>query len=328
MSNTNGAGSGEELRHHATPDAAATAAEIPSSGPVDCQVVPEDAEGRRIDEFAAHCFATVASRKQACKSARAGYLTLDGQPTEPQTRVRAGQVMRLYCRPERRGKVFPLHLEVIYEDQWLAVVNKPAGFPVNGNRFRTIENALPANLEPSDLPDALAWPRPVHRLDAPTTGLLLIAKSLSSLVALGRQFEDRSVQKAYHAVVTGRLEGAGAVDEPIDSRGAITRYEVVAHTQALRTTWLTTVRALPLTGRKHQIRRHLATLGHPILGDGLYGVPGNVLRGKGLFLCATELALKHPQDGREIGLTISEPAKFASLRERETRRWCKFRVQG
>jgi len=287
---------------------------------VECHAVPPSAAGERLDLFAAREFERIASRKSAQKLAKRELLLVDGQPSAPNHHLQPGE--RVGLRPDNRPvePIYNLPVTVIYEDSWLAVVNKPAGIPVSGNYVRTLERALPASLTPSSLPDALPSPRPVHRLDSPTQGLLLVAKNARAQVALGHQFEEKTIHKRYRAICLGRIEGEGILTGPIDGRPATTRYEAVLHTASVTTEWVTTVDLFPQTGRTHQLRRHLADLGHPILGDKQY-TDGKVLRGKGLFLAAIGLAFHHPEDRRPLQIELPEPPKFASLRIREQRRW-------
>ena len=117
----------------------------------------------------------------------------------------------------------------------------------------------------------------------------------------------------------------GVIDEPIDDRSASTRYSVINVTRSLRSGWITTLDLHPLSGRTHQLRRHLAHLRHPIVGDQQYGVVGHILRSKGLFLWATELAFEHPLSKKSLIFSINEPQKFDRLRQREENRWMKFK---
>lgn len=288
-------------------------------------VLPDGAERDWADRWLTRLMPEVFPTKSSARKAiKRGELAFDGALVEHPQQIQGGTVVE---RLEPRGSpapVFPLDLRVIHEDAELAVVEKVPGFRVNGNRHRTIEHALPHNLQPAEASDALRRPRPCHRLDAPTGGLLVVAKTAGALAELNRQFQSREVHKTYRAIAVGRLEGAGVVDLALDGRDAVSRWRAVSHTPSLRSGWLTTVELEPVTGRTHQLRRHLAHIGHPILGDVEYGLEGLLLRGKGLFLWAVSIELTHPTTGERLSLSVDEPPKFHSLRARERRRWLKY----
>ena len=294
------------------------------TAPLHHHEVPEGAPAERLDRYASRAAGFFASTAQAHRAAKKGDLRLNDEVVSPDWRVKPGDVLSVAALHGAPRRVYELPLAVVFEDGHLAVVEKPAGVLVNGNRHRTVERALPFNLTPSDQPDALTLPRPVHRLDVPTAGLLLVAKTSAAAADLGRQLAERQVQKRYRAVVEGILEGEGRVDSPLDGRSAATRYAVVCNTRAVRSDWVTTVDLWPETGRTHQLRRHMAELGHPILGDATYGVEGAVLRRSGLFLRAVALRFTHPHTGAVVDLSIPEPPRFESYRRREALRWARL----
>lgn len=290
---------------------------MPELEPIAEYRVKADDPRLRIDRMAAERF-DLPSRSQARKMIKRGELLLDGDPVEPSRFVKEGDRLVL-LRPAKLPPTWEMELPVVYVDDDMAAVHKPPGPVVSGNRFRTVEHALPHNLGPSPASDALVLPRPVHRLDARTSGLLLVARSASALVELGRRFQRREVSKRYRAILSGRLEGEGRVDDPIDDRDAATRWRAVRHDPSLHVGWTTTVDLFPETGRTHQLRRHMASLGHPVLGDGLY-TDGRVLRSAGLFLFAAELRLLHPRTDLPLHLELPEPAKYETFRARDRRR--------
>ena len=285
--------------------------------------VPKYSLGDRLDQYAAQNLHSLPSRKSAYKAAKRGALLVNGQTVEPSRFVYVNDEIIL-VESHARPPVYRLSLEVVWEDEWLAIISKPPGIPVNGNYARTIERALPFNLTATRAVDALTNPKPVHRLDAPTGGLLLVAKSAKSLMNLSRLFENGRIRKRYRAIVTGRLQRQSTIRLPVNGKHAETFYTVVEHSRSLRTDWLTTLDLIPVTGRTHQLRQHLAAIGHPIVGDSIYGAKKHVFRGKGLFLWAIELEFDHPESGEKIGITIDEPAKFNAYRGREARRWKKY----
>ncbi len=277
----------------------------------------------RLDRVALALFEVLASKSQVRKLARKGRVRVNGAPVEPMTTVHPGDELAVEL-PDDVGRQVDLPLQVVFEDEHLAVVYKPAGLVTSGNRRETLQAALRANLRPSTRPDAMARPHPVHRLDARTQGLVACAKTHAANVALSRAFQERRVQKRYRALLRGRLDGEGVVEEPVDGRDATSRWRTVEVTPAPVTGFATTVDLWPLTGRKHQLRQHVALLGHPVLGDDLYTREGPLLRGSGLFLAALMLVLPHPHTGEELRVEVDEPRKFEAFRARARRRMARM----
>ncbi len=278
-------------------------------------------DGARIDAAAMACL-ELPSRNRARKEIKAGRLLLDDQTVETSRRVAPGQRLTLLAPPEP-PPVYAREIEVVWADPHLAVVRKPPGLVVSGNRAHTLERALPFNLSPTDARDPLPWPRPVHRLDARTSGLVLIARSLRAQVGLGRALQERRVRKRYLALVAGKLQGEGVVDHPIEGRSARSRWVAIEQSRSLHTEWMTALHLWPETGRTHQLRIHCARLGHPILGDGRYG-PDKVLRSAGLFLTAVSLELEHPVSGEPLHIEVEPPPKFRTFPAREASRYERF----
>lgn len=297
----------------------------PAFGTVkETHLVPEGVGGVRLSDYARTAFPSIPSRKAAAKALKRGEIRLNGKTARSGDWVEAFQTLELLDLQRRVPKTYRLPLEVVFEDDHLAVVDKPPGIEVSGNRFRTLENALAGSLSPTPRSDALDWPRPVHRLDYSTGGLLLVAKTAGAQVFLGRRFETHEIHKRYRAVVMGRIPEPGTVDEPVGGLPAHSRYVPLQTVSSLRSGRLTLVDLFPSTGRTHQLRIHMAGIGHPIVGDRKYGEAGHVLKGKGLFLAAVELRFPHPADGRETTVSIADPHKFGSLLRREQTRWEKF----
>ncbi|MEE2752132.1 MAG: RluA family pseudouridine synthase [Myxococcota bacterium] len=283
--------------------------------------VPQLSEAVRLDRYVAHELGWFPSRAAARKAIKREEVLLNGSPVEGSRFLQEGMLLELLAPTRRAPKVYERAISIVYEDTQMAVVEKPPGLPTSGNKHRTLEHALPRNLQRPSEPDTLPWPRPVHRLDVRTGGLVICAKTASAHVALGRIFEHREIQKNYLALLVGRLEGQGEVRDPIEGRDACSRYRVLSHTPTLRTRWVSLVDLSPHTGRTHQLRIHMAGLGHPVLGDDLYGQAHPVLRGKGLYLWATEVRFTHPFSNEPMHLKSKPPTRFQSFQERETRRW-------
>lgn len=292
----------------------------------EAHIVPEGVpDNTRLKDYAFDVFDSIVSRKGVAKAIKRGEFLIDGKTADTGRWIIPGQRIEHIDLQVNAPRAYRLTMDVVFEDEYMAVVNKPAGIEVNGNKFKTIENALQDNVAPTSEKDALKWPRPVHRLDAPTSGLLIIAKTHRAQIALGKQFEERKIKKRYRAIVMGKAPESGTITTPVDERISHTDFARVSYVPSLRSEHLSVVDLYPHTGRKHQLRVHMASLGHPILGDKKHGEDGNIFKGKGLYLCAVELQLSHPISGEALIVSIDPPQKFATTLEREQNRWDKFK---
>ncbi len=291
---------------------------------INTHIVHENITPSRFSDYACGLFAQLYSRKSVKKAIKNGDLLVNGEKAETGRWIKQGDKIELIEPENTQPKEYKLALEVVYEDDFLAVINKPAGIVVNGNRFRTIENALLGNIKRSGQEDALKWPRPVHRLDSQTKGLLVISKTAKAHISLGKQFEDRSIKKMYRAVVKGTPPPQGIIDKPVNGRNAVTGFTLIRSVPSLKNKTLSLMELLPETGRTHQIRIHLAGSGHPVMGDTLYGENGNTLLHKGLFLASVGLTFRHPVTQEKLNIKIEDPPRFRLFMEREEKRWRKY----
>jgi len=305
----------------------------PSTNPRDgiveiFEVAPEDGD-RRLDVVVAERLPNL-SRSRIARLAGEGRIRVDGRPRKPACRLRAGQTVRVDVPPAApsRLEAEPIPLDVVYEDADLLVVNKPAGLtvhPAPGHPSGTLVNAILA-LVP-DLPGVGGAVRPgiVHRLDKDTSGLLVVAKSDEAHRSLAAQLRAHTVVRTYLALVRGRVApDAGTVRAPVGrhpvhrTRHAVTergRPAVTHYTVLERLGEATLVACRLETGRTHQIRVHMSHLGHPILGDPVYGrarVPE--LRRQALH--AARLEFTHPRTGARVACAAPIPQDFARLLER------------
>ncbi|WP_386113237.1 RluA family pseudouridine synthase [Winogradskyella rapida] len=275
--------------------------------------VPSLLEPIRLQEYGVGIFDAFPTKSALKKALKKGYIQIDGRLASSATFIRGGETLVLTV-PENQPakKRFIFKLKVIFEDDHLAVIHKPAGILVSGNHFKTINNALIQNLNPSRLEGA-TQPQPVHRLDFPTTGLLLIGKTSASIRALNTQFKTKRIKKTYYAVTIGTMNGEGLITHEIDGKPSQSRYKVLQSIASERFEQLNLVALEPITGRRHQLRKHLMYIGHPILGDRDYSKEGLLLKGKGLYLHAHTLKFEHPFTKEQLILNDDFPKNFKKL---------------
>ncbi|MGI6167252.1 MAG: RluA family pseudouridine synthase [Eubacteriales bacterium] len=299
---------------------------------------PHD-EGVRLDVYVASADRTL-TRSAAAKLAEEGKITVNGRCAKKNYRVRAQDVIEVTCPESEPGVALPedIALDVVYEDSDIIVINKPAGMvvhPAAGNPRGTLVNALLAHCGDSlSGIGGVLRPGIVHRLDKDTGGLMVAAKNDEAHKSLSAQLKQHKVSRIYHAIATGVFrEDSGTIDAPIGrdprnrkrmaiiydpskkSRNATTHWRVLE-----RYPGFTYLCCELETGRTHQIRIHMAGIGHPLLGDLLYGggrtkfERENSIRGQCLF--AKELRLTHPRTGELMTFTAELPENFARLLEK------------
>lgn len=298
--------------------------------------VPEDAAGIRLDRFLVSVLAD-RSRSQIQRWISEGLVRVDDRPGRANQTVKTGQVIHVeYSEPSPSTVApEPLPLHIVYDDGDVVVVDKPAGMvvhPAAGHDSGTLVNALLHHV--TDLSGIGGERRPgiVHRLDRGTSGLMVVAKHDAAHEELARQFRDRDVEKEYIALVWGLVQAGRRIDLPIgrdpsdrkrmSARARRSREAVTRIVRADRIVpGLTLTRVAIHTGRTHQIRVHLSAIGHPIVGDSVYGgvhrrVPGNlraVQRLERPFLHAAQLAFTHPRDGRKMTFESPLPADLEQI---------------
>ncbi len=304
--------------------------------------VPLDCAGMRLDQVAAQLFAEY-SRERLKDWIKDGQLMLDGRVAKPKDRVAGGEIMQLSAQLAVETPALPqdIPLTIVFEDEHLLVIDKPAGLVVHpgaGNPDGTLMNALLHHHADLNL-----LPRAgiVHRIDKDTSGLLVVAKTLEAHTDLSAQLADKSVYREYEAVVAGVMTSGATINEPIDrhptdrtrmavvkrrddddtrGRDAVTHYRVISRFRGH-----THVRVQLETGRTHQIRVHMAHAGHPLVGDPVYG--GRMRLPKGgtpemiravqhfprQALHARRLGLVHPASGDSLSWESPLPADMVDL---------------
>ncbi len=280
---------------------------------IETHVAPSLDAKTRLQDYAVGIFRTIVSRKGIKKAIKNGLVSVNSERGYTGDWIMGGEVIELYRDPNLKKPDIDLSLEVLYEDDHLAIIFKPAGIVVSGNKKFTIENALDFNLKKSDQPDALPYPEPIHRLDYPTTGALLIGKTTSVVMALNKLFEARTISKIYLAVVLGTIDDFGIITADIDGKPSKTEYKKIAAIPSVKYEFLNLLELVPFTGRRHQLRKHLAGIGNPIFGDTLYNKEGEFMKGKGLYLHAFSLEFDHPVIEEKIFIRAPLPKKFTKL---------------
>ncbi|WP_051285088.1 RluA family pseudouridine synthase [Aequorivita capsosiphonis] len=267
----------------------------------------------RLQEYGVGIFQAALTKSALKKALKKQYVTVNGEIATSATFINGGECIRLSILEEvspKKKLIFPL--KVLFEDEYLAVIHKPAGIMVSGNSFKTIANALDQNLKRSNLPDATA-PKPVHRLDFATTGILLVGKTSSSIRVLNKMFENKEIKKIYYAITIGEMNSQGEIISDIDGKDSKSTYTLCESVLSERFGKLNLVQLEPETGRRHQLRKHLSNIGNPILGDKEYGIENLILNGKGLYLHAYSLRFNHPFTQDEVYIKDELPKSFKKI---------------
>jgi 23S rRNA pseudouridine1911/1915/1917 synthase len=297
-------------------------------------VAPES-DGQRLDRFLVSVLGDH-SRSQIQKLIADGHVRVGARGARPNLAVRAGDriVVDLPAAAPSTVEAEEVPLEILHQDADLVVVNKPPGMVVHpgaGHASGTLVNALLHHV--SDLSGIGGELRPgiVHRLDRGTSGVMVVAKNDAAHQELSRQFHDREVEKEYIALVWGVVQAGRRIDAAIgrdpvhrqkmSARSRRAREAVTRITRAFHMPGLTLCQVAIHTGRTHQIRVHLSAIGHPIVGDSLYGgahrrVAGDIRAVTHLqrpVLHAARLAFNHPRDGRRMEFAAGLPADLQEV---------------
>lgn len=294
--------------------------------------VPEGVAGERIDSALTRVLGL--SRTSIVKLLDDGDITTDNRAMQKSDRVAAGQIIEVLMPAPVNQDPIPLTplegLTVVYNDDDIVVIDKPVGcaaHPSPGWMGPTVVGALMAAGYTISTSGPAERAGVVHRLDAGTSGLMIIAKTEAAYLTLKEMFREHKVEKTYHALVQGHMDpSSGTIDAPIDrhpkedhrfavvatGKESITHYEVIEYYRSV-----SLVKVELETGRTHQIRVHFSALGHPLVGDTTYGadpVLGKKMKMSRPWLHALELRFNHPTNGNPLVLTAPYPADLqASL---------------
>ena len=291
-----------------------------------------DTAGERLDAFLARAVENM-SRSGAQKLLEEGHVLLRGKPGKKNDKLQPGDEIRVTIPEPKPVDIVPkeIPLHIVYEDADVLVINKPKGLvvhPAVGHQDDTLVNGLLYAMG-DDLSGINGELRPgiVHRIDKDTSGLLAVAKNDLAHAVLASQLKDHTMARTYEAIVCGSFrEDSGTVNAPIgrhptdrkkmtvtarNSKEAVTHWEVVARYRGY-----THVRCRLETGRTHQIRVHMAHIGHPILGDTVYGHKKPELGQDSQCLHAGLLCFRHPRDGRPVVVQAELPEYFRQVLEK------------
>lgn len=282
----------------------------------------------RLDKACSEIFSDY-SRSQIKQLLDGGNITVNGKTEKAKYKVKSGDVIRLEEPETKTLELRPenIPLDIVYEDDDVIVVNKPQGMvvhPAPGHDEHTLVNALLYHCPLSTI-NGTFRPGIVHRIDKDTSGLLMVAKNDKAHRSLAKQLKDKTNIREYVALVHGRIaEDEGTINAPIgrslkdrkkqavvkDGRNAVTHFEVLKRYRDY-----TFVKCILETGRTHQIRVHMKYIGHPLVGDPLYG-PKKTIKGNGQFLHAGKLGFVHPTTGKLLVFEAPLPKIFQECLEK------------
>ena len=282
----------------------------------------------RLDKVCSEIFSDY-SRSQIKQLLDGGNITVNGKTEKAKYKVKSGDVIRLEEPETKTLELRPenIPLDIVYEDDDVIVINKPQGMvvhPAPGHDEHTLVNALLYHCPLSTI-NGTFRPGIVHRIDKDTSGLLMVAKNDKAHRSLAKQLKDKTNIREYVALVHGRIaEDEGTINAPIgrslkdrkkqavvkDGRNGVTHFEVLKRYRDY-----TFVKCILETGRTHQIRVHMKYIGHPLVGDPLYG-PKKTIKGNGQFLHAGKLGFVHPTTGKLLIFEAPLPKIFQECLEK------------
>lgn len=288
-------------------------------------VLTAQESGVRLDKYISDN--SEISRSYAAKLAENGDITVNGKKAEKKTKVQSGDEIRINVpEPETLEAVAQdIPIDIVYEDDSVIVVNKPQGMvvhPAPGNPDGTLVNGLLYHCSLSDI-NGVVRPGIVHRIDKDTSGLLIVAKTNEAHESLSKQLKERKAMRRYYCIVNGNIkEDSGTINKPI-GRHPIDRKkmavvaggrEAVTHFRVLeRFGQYTLVECILETGRTHQIRVHMASIGHSIVGDPVYGVKKERFKTNGQLLHAKTIGFEHPKTKEIMEFDSELPEYFKDV---------------
>lgn len=290
-------------------------------------ILTADTDGERIDSFISRSVDET-SRSYAASLAERGAVLVSGRAVRKNYKLKSGDEVTVELPEPEQLDILPeeIPLDIVYEDDDLIVINKPQGMvvhPAPGNYSGTLVNALLYHCGGSlSGINGVVRPGIVHRIDKDTAGLLVAAKNNEAHIALAEQLKEKKASRRYYALVLGNVRDSGTVNKPIGrspsdrkkmavvagGREAVTHYSPLEHFERY-----TLVECVLETGRTHQIRVHMASIGHPIAGDKVYGFPRDGIKADGQLLFAKTLGFVHPKTGEYMEFSAELPCYFQDI---------------
>ena len=287
---------------------------------IEKHIVPKGQSPIRLSDYCSNQFSSIPSRKGMKKAIDKGWVYLNNNLAATNSIINEKDELELRIpETEFTRQNFKFELKVHFEDDEIAVIEKPAGMLSSGNNLQNVERALPFNLKSSMNSSALPYPKIAHRLDYPTSGIMLVAKTPFALSQLKNAFALGEIKKTYLALTPGIMSDSGEINLPIDGKPAHTSYQTIYRESAFNYEFLNLLKVKIGTGRTHQIRKHLSGIGHPILGDQTYGNALVKMKKKGLFLHAFQIEFIHPVSNELMVFTSTIPKKFLKVLPNYTR---------
>ena len=288
-------------------------------------IVVEEVKDVRCSDYLIGIHPRYATKNAVKKALKRGEIYINSVKATTAIFIKVNDHIEWYDVDLTPPKPYKLVVETLFEDDDILVVNKPAGLVVSGNQFKTLVNALAYNYTPSSAPDGWKWAKPIHRLDAQTSGILICSKNNSSHTTLAKDFENKRIKKSYIAVVHGKPQPSeGLISTSIEDQPCESSYRTLKVIPSLRHGEISLLSLSPHTGRTHQLRIHCSSNNHPIIGDKIYANEEGTVGHKGLFLCAKSIEFNHPKTGEFMRIEIETPHKFHSFIEREERRFVNY----
>lgn len=290
-------------------------------------VIVSESDGVRIDSFVADNTDGI-SRSYAAALCEDGKVFVNGKSVRKNYKLKCGDLIEVDVPEPEALDVEPenIPLDIVYEDNDIIVINKPQGMvvhPAPGNFSGTLVNALLWHSgESLSGINGVVRPGIVHRIDKDTAGLLVVAKNNDAHTKLAEQLKEKKANRRYYALVVGNVEESGTVNKPLarspsdrkkiavvqGGREAVTHYMPIEHFEGY-----TLLECVLETGRTHQIRVHMASIGHPIAGDKVYGVKNDKIKADGQLLVAKTLGFNHPATGEYMEFATELPCYFTDI---------------